>query len=71
MGLAASAPSSLSSMFSARSVLWALRKALDLLPIDRATHQLDRRDAVREMVATIGDDAVRAQYRIDQLMKRR
>jgi Fic family protein len=37
--------------------------------IDRATHQLDRRDAVREMVESIGDDAVRAEYRIDQLME--
>ncbi|HTV19116.1 MAG TPA: Fic family protein [Polyangiaceae bacterium] len=37
--------------------------------IDRATHQLDRRDAVREMVEAIGDDAVRAEYRIDQLME--
>lgn len=37
--------------------------------IDRATHQLDRRDAVREMVEAIGNDAVRAEYRIDQLME--
>jgi Fic family protein len=37
--------------------------------IDRATHQLDGRDAVREMVEAIGDDAVRAEYRIDQLME--
>jgi Fic family protein len=37
--------------------------------IDRATHQLDRRDAVREMVEAIGDPSVRAEYRIDQLME--
>jgi Fic family protein len=37
--------------------------------IDRATHQLDRRDAVRELIATMGDDAVRSEYRIDQLME--
>jgi Fic family protein len=37
--------------------------------IDRATHQLDRRDAVRQMVEAIGNDAVRAEYRIDQLME--
>jgi Fic family protein len=37
--------------------------------IDRATHQLDRRDAVRAMVEAIGDDAVRTEYRIDQLME--
>jgi Fic family protein len=37
--------------------------------IDRATHRLDRRDAVREMVEAIGNDAVRAEYRIDQLME--
>lgn len=37
--------------------------------IDRATHQLDRRDAVRAMIEAIGDDAVRAAYRIDQLME--
>lgn len=37
--------------------------------IDRATHQLDRRDAVREMVERIGDDTIRTEYRIDQLME--
>lgn len=37
--------------------------------IDRATHQLDRRDAVREMVEAIGNDALRTEYRIDQLME--
>lgn len=37
--------------------------------IDRATHQLDRRDAVREMVEAIGNEALRTEYRIDQLME--
>ncbi len=37
--------------------------------IDRATHQLDRRDAVREMIQAIGDESVRTQYRIDQLIE--
>jgi Fic family protein len=37
--------------------------------IDRATHYLDRRDAVREMVERMGDDAARTEYRIDQLME--
>jgi Fic family protein len=37
--------------------------------IDRATHQLDRRDAVREMIDAIGDDSVRTQYRVDQLIE--
>jgi Fic family protein len=37
--------------------------------IDRGTHQLDRRDAAREMLERIGDDAARNEYRIDQLME--
>jgi Fic family protein len=37
--------------------------------IDRATHKLDRRDAVREMLESVGDDSLRAQYRIDQLIE--
>ncbi|HET6333885.1 MAG TPA: Fic family protein [Polyangiales bacterium] len=34
--------------------------------IDRATHTLDRRDAVREMIEAVGDMSVRTQYRVDQ-----
>ena len=37
--------------------------------IDRATHTLDRRDAVREMIEAVGDTSVRAQYRIRQLIE--
>lgn len=37
--------------------------------IDRATHQLDRRDAVREMLEAAGDEAVRQHYRVDQLIE--
>jgi Fic family protein len=37
--------------------------------IDRATHTLDRRDAVREMIEAVGDAAVRTQYRVDQLIE--
>ena len=37
--------------------------------IDRATHQLDRRDAVREMLEAVGDDTTRTHYRIDQLIE--
>ncbi|HET8939433.1 MAG TPA: Fic family protein [Polyangiales bacterium] len=37
--------------------------------IDRATHTLDRRDAVREMIEAVGDTSVRAQYRVGQLIE--
>jgi hypothetical protein len=37
--------------------------------IDRAIHQLDRRDAVREMLESIGDESIRTQYRINQLIE--
>lgn len=37
--------------------------------IDKATHQLDRRDAARAILESIGDDAARQQYRIDQLIE--
>jgi Fic family protein len=37
--------------------------------IDRATHALDRRDAVREMIEAVGDSSIRAQYRVDQLIE--
>lgn len=37
--------------------------------IDRATHELDRNDAKRELVAMIGDSGARQQYRIDQLIE--
>lgn len=37
--------------------------------IDRATHELDRRDAARAILETIGDDAARQQYRVDQLIE--
>src|SRR6185312_14646214 len=37
--------------------------------IDRATHTLDRRDAVREMIEAIGDTSLRAQYRVGQLIE--
>lgn len=37
--------------------------------IDRATHALDRRDAVREMIEAVGDPSIRAQYRVDQLIE--
>ena len=37
--------------------------------IDRATHELDRRDAAREMIAALGDEGGRQDYRIDQLIE--
>ena len=37
--------------------------------IDRATHELDRRDAAREMLEALGDEAARHAYRIDQLVE--
>src|SRR3954467_15467192 len=37
--------------------------------IDRATHELDRRDAAREMIASLGDAASQHQYRTDQLIE--
>ena len=37
--------------------------------IDRATHELDRNDARREMLAMMGDDMARQEYRIDQLIE--
>lgn len=41
-------------------------------PVDalaRATHELDRRDATREMIAALGDEGARQAYRIDQLIE--
>lgn len=37
--------------------------------IDRATHELDRRDATRVMLEALSDDATRDQYRLDQLIE--
>jgi Fic family protein len=37
--------------------------------IERATHELDRRDAVREMLEGITDESLRHQYRFDQLIE--
>lgn len=37
--------------------------------IDRATHELDRRDATRELLNAISEDGVRQSYRIDQLIE--
>lgn len=37
--------------------------------IDRATHELDRRDATREMLKAMSEDGVRQSYRIDQLIE--
>lgn len=37
--------------------------------IDRATHELDRRDATREMLEAMAEDGVRQSYRIDQLIE--
>ncbi len=37
--------------------------------IDRATHELDRRDAAREMLEAIGDEAARHNYRFEQLIE--
>lgn len=37
--------------------------------IDRATHELDRRDATREMLESLGDEGARHAYRIDQLVE--
>lgn len=48
-----------------RKPFWFCR--LDV--IDRATHELDRSDATREMIESIGDAAVRKQYRIDQIIE--
>jgi hypothetical protein len=37
--------------------------------IDRATHELDRRDATREMLKAMSEERVRHSYRIDQLIE--
>ncbi len=37
--------------------------------IERATHQLDRRDATKEYLQSIGDAAAQQQYRIDQIIE--
>jgi Fic family protein len=37
--------------------------------IDRATHELDRNDSKREMLAMMGDSVARQEYRIDQLIE--
>ena len=37
--------------------------------IDRATHELDRKDAARELIDAMGDEGVRRRYRIDQLIE--
>ncbi len=37
--------------------------------LDRATHELDRQDAARAILETMGDDAARHRYRIDQLIE--
>lgn len=37
--------------------------------IERATHQLDRRDAAREILEAMGDEPVRREYRFDQLIE--
>jgi Fic family protein len=37
--------------------------------IDRATHELDRNDSRREMLAMMGDSVARQEYRIDQLIE--
>jgi len=37
--------------------------------IDRATHDLDRRDATREMLRAMSEDGVRQSYRVDQLIE--
>jgi Fic family protein len=37
--------------------------------IDRATHELDRRDAAREMLEALGDEGARHAYRVDQLVE--
>lgn len=37
--------------------------------IDRATHELDRRDAERELLQAMAEDGVRQSYRIDQLIE--
>ncbi len=37
--------------------------------IDRATHELDRRDATREMLHAMTENGVRQSYRIDQLIE--
>lgn len=37
--------------------------------LNRATHELDRRDVAREVVASMGDAAARTDYRFDQLVE--
>jgi Fic family protein len=37
--------------------------------IDRATHELDRRDAAKEIIKALGDAASQHQYRTDQLIE--
>ncbi len=37
--------------------------------IDRATHELDRRDVARTLVEQLGDQQVKRQYRVDQLIE--
>lgn len=37
--------------------------------IDRATHELDRRDVARELLVALGDESTREAYRIDQLLE--
>src|SRR5688572_2657277 len=37
--------------------------------VDRATHEIDRRDAAREMLRSLGDAAARHTYRTEQLME--
>lgn len=37
--------------------------------LSRATHELDRRDVSREVLACMGDDAAREDYRYDQLVE--
>lgn len=37
--------------------------------IDRATHELDRRDATRELLQAMAEEGVRQSYRIDQLIE--
>jgi Fic family protein len=37
--------------------------------LERATHELDRRDAAREMLHAMGDEGVRHQYRFEQLIE--
>lgn len=37
--------------------------------IERATHELDRRDVARELLVALGDESTREAYRIDQLLE--